>query len=126
VTPLAEFEKAGYRFRLHNGQVRVQGPQRLLDADHVHRLRQHKAEIQRELVLRNFVDLVRITAACDHHILLHRDHIRRELDEQSAEDLLTAMREQRQAWASAIASRLARRRIGNYSPTGDFENGNHD
>ena len=111
MSTLAQFEKAGYRFRLHNGQVRVQGPQRLLGADHVHRLRQHKAEIERELVLRAFVDLTRSEGACVHRLLFSRGEIMALIDDQTTEGLLTATREAKQASAAAIASRLARQRI---------------
>jgi hypothetical protein len=111
MTTLAEFEQRGYHFRLDGDQVMVRGPQRLLDAEHIERVRQHKPDIRRELVLRNFIDLVRITAACDHHILLHRDHIAAQLDADDIAELLTTTREFRQSWASAIASRLADARI---------------
>jgi hypothetical protein len=108
---LAEFEKAGYRFRLDGEEVMVRGPQRLLDAEHIERVRQHKPDIRRELVLRNFVDLVRVTGACEFGFLFHRDQIEAEIDKEGCGELPGTTRHFRQAWARAIASRLARARI---------------
>lgn len=65
-----------------------------------------------ETALAAFIDLIRAEGACAHGLLFHPDDIRRELDEQSGHDLLNSTREHRQAWARAIAARLARRRIG--------------
>jgi hypothetical protein len=69
-------------------------------------------ELRAETVLRDFVDLVRATGACDHQILFSHYEIRAELDDEAAEDLLTTTREVRQAWATAIATRIARARLG--------------
>jgi hypothetical protein len=108
---LHEFEKTGYRFRLDGEQVMVRGPQRLLDDEHVARLRDHKPEIKRKLALRDFVDLVRHTGAGDHRLLFSRGEIMAALDLDAAADLLTTTRKQRQASAASIAFRLVRARI---------------
>ncbi len=64
-----------------------------------------------EAALQAFVGLVRIAAACDHHVLLHRDAIAATLDESDKSELLTNTREDRQAWAAMLAHRLTRSRI---------------
>lgn len=61
--------------------------------------------------LQAFTDLVRLTAACEHHVLLHRDEIAAQLEDADAADLANTTREARQAWAVALAKRLARARI---------------
>jgi hypothetical protein len=60
-----------------------------------------------QATLQNFIDLVRITAACEHGRLLYRRDIELALDTDDAADPLNTTREQRQAWAAAIAHRLA-------------------
>jgi hypothetical protein len=70
------------------------------------------SEHQQVQAVRNFIDLVRITAACDHHVLLHRRDIERQIEADDITELLQSDRVDRQAWAELLAARLARARIG--------------
>lgn len=69
------------------------------------------SKTESEAALQAFVGLVRIAAACDHHVLLHRDAIAAALDESDKSELLTNTREDRQTWAAMLAYRLTRSRI---------------
>lgn len=71
--------------------------------------------------LESFVDLVRVTAACDHQILLHRDEIEHELDDADVRELLNTDRLERQSWAALLAYRLSMAR----KQRGPYKRGSH-
>ena len=108
---LASLARDGYRFRLDHDRVIVQGPTDRLNPAALEQLRQKKPAILAELRLRDFVDLVRITGACEHGILLHRDQIAAQLDADDVAALLETDRRDRQVWAELLAYRLTRARI---------------
>lgn len=108
---LATLAHDGYRFRLDHDRVIVQGPTDRLNPAALDQLREKKPAILAELRLQAFLDLVRITAACEHQILLHRDEIAAQLDAADIEELKTNTREDWQLWAAMLAYRLTRARI---------------
>jgi hypothetical protein len=108
---LSTLARDGYRFRLDHDKVIVRGPTDRLSPAALDQLRQKKPEILAELRLEAFIDLVRVTAACEHGIVLHHDPIVAQLDQDDIAELLTNTREDRQAWAGLLAYRLTRSRI---------------
>lgn len=109
---LPDLERQGFRFALRGDRLTVQAAPGLLDDRTVQRLRQQKPQLLKELRRReNFIQLVRVTAACEHRILLARWEISAELDKADLEALASTSREDRQAWAKLLAHRLTRQRI---------------
>jgi len=113
---LNTFERDGYRFRMEHDRLLVNGPEHLMTPERLAELRQRKPALLAECRLRAFVNLVRATAACVHHILLHPDDVTAALDGGDIAELATIARHERQAWAALLAHRLTRATDGESVP----------
>ena len=75
-------------------------------------IRRLKPDIMAELRLQAFVDLVQVTGACEHGILLDHDGIAAQLDAADIAELVKTDRRDRQVWAELLTYRLCMKRLG--------------
>ena len=109
---IRSLKSIGIMLSVSGDKLKVQAPAGIVTSEIKNQIVDHKPQIMAACALSDFIELVRITGACEHSILLKRSVIADELDQDDNNELLKTDRADRQDWAELLAYRLCMKRLG--------------